>query len=164
MDMFGPPDLSSPSFHWGPYSRGRGTNLSVLDVPNVFEKARTSCSHVKLPQEDSYDFIDSRIFILGRSLCVGPWKTDNLRLVGRSSLNQCEASSLEGHLKKIVTRNFMPATRRAFSEEPTSRGVPSSEDPVRKAVQALHRYAIHPATVSDPVRYASISYQVPGIH
>ena len=164
MDMFGPPDLSSPSYHWGPYSRGRGTNLPVLDVQNVFEKARLTCSHVKQPLDASYDFIDSRIFILGRSLCVGPWTTDNLRLVGRSSLNPCEASSLEGHIKKIVKRNFVPApNRRAWSEEPSKR-VSSSEDPIRKAVKALHRYAIHPATVSDPVRYASISYQVPGLH
>ncbi len=71
MDMFGPPDLSSPGFHWGPYSRGRGTNLATINVPNVYEKARQSCSHVSLAAKDSYDFIDSRIFLLGKTLCEG---------------------------------------------------------------------------------------------
>jgi hypothetical protein len=160
LDMFGPPDLSSPSFQWGPYSRGRGTNLPTYNVPNVYEKARQSCSHVSFPLKDSYDYIDSRIFLLGKSLCEGPWTTENPRLIGRSSLNRCEASSIEGHLKKVVKTEFV-VPRRALSESPVAHIPPDSS--IRKAVGDLHRYAVHPATLSDTVRYGSVRYQLPDL-
>ena len=66
-----------------------------------------------------------------------------------------ELSSLLGHVKKEIRAAINNVT-----DIPLSKAVAphSASDELGKQVKNLHRYALHPAVVSDAVRYGGSRY------
>lgn len=157
-ETIGMPDVKTEEYSWGPYERSRGTNVPTIKMANLFRNARNSCSHDKIGSDSSLESIDSRILLLGRTLCEGSWSLDSKSFKGRSNLNPSGLANLARQIRIEVQKDVLDPIA---SPPPYIPQAPTGPSKLNIAVTKLHPYAMHPAANSDAIRYAGIKYQAP---